>query len=479
MVKLSSTKEVIIMAYIKSNKNQNWLLPLSIKEMIPKDHICFLVEDFADSLDYSSFDIIYDGAGHPAYHPRVIIKVLIQGMLCKVRSSRKLASACRENFIFMYLAEKSQPDFRTIARFRKDNAGFVKKAFKKTVELANKNKLVDLNFISIDGSMLKANASKKKYFDKKNLDKLDKAIDKMVDDDIALDEIEEQIFGDKEEGLTGIDERDLRRIVRDYRKSEDKKKIKKNVEKAKGELEKYFLKKASISDPESRMMQNKKGFYELSYNAQLSVSRNQIIVANDICQDGHDAHQFIPQVENIKENIKLRKNTKIGVDCAYSDGENIKFAEDEKIDLYVPSRAQAQELDGKEQSLNHDNYEYDEDRDELIVGKYRFYFKGEYARKNGKKILMYYNDRLKKKKDVPFHFRERLRMRDKMSTDDGKKIYGLRKITVEPVYGNIKENFGFRGFILRGIEKVKIELNLVCIAHNLQKIFLMKASKSC
>lgn len=467
------------MAYIKSDKNQNWLLPLSIKDMIPKGHICFLVDDFADSLDYSNFDMIYYGAGHPAYQPRIIIKILIMGMLTKVRSSRKLASGCRENFVFMYLAEKVNPDFRTISRFRKDNAQFVKYAFKKTVEIANKNKLIDLSFVSIDGSMLKANASRKKYFDKKNLDKLDKAIDKMVDEDIALDEIEEQMFGDKEEGLTGIDERDLRRIVREYRTSEDKNKIKKNIKRVKGELEKYFLKKVSISDSESRMMQNKKGFSELSYNAQLSVSRNQIIVANDVCQDGHDAHQFIPQMRNIKENIKLKKDTKVGVDSAYSDAENIKFAEDEKIDLYVPSRAQAQEFDGKKQSLNHDNYEYDWKNDELIVGKYRFYFKGEYARKNGKKILMYYNDKLKKKKDVPFHFRERLKMRDKMSTEEGKNTYGLRKITVEPVIGNIKENLGFRGFLLRSLVKVKIELNLVCIAHNLQKIFSVKAAKSC
>ena len=467
------------MAYITSNKDQNWLLPLSIKDMIPKGHICFLVEDFAENLDYEDFDMLYDGAGHPAYHPKIIMKILIMGMLSRIRSSRKLASASRENFVMMYLAEKVQPDFRTIARFRKDNAKFVKDAFKKTVEIANKNKLIDLSFVSIDGSMLKANASKKKYFDKKNLDKFGKAIDKMVEDDIALDELEEQMFGDKEEGLTGIDERDLRRIVREYREIEDKKKIKKNVKKAKGELEKYFLKKASISDPESRMMQNKKGFSELSYNSQISASRNQIIVANDVCQDGHDAHQFIPQMKNIKENIKLEKNTKVGVDCAYNDGENIKFAEDEGIDLYVPSRAQAQELDGKKQSLNHDNYEYDLKKDELIVGKHRFYFKGIYARKNGKRIIMYYNDKLKKKKDVPFYFRERLRMRDKMSTDDGKKIYGLRKITVEPVYGNIKENFGFRGFLLHGMNKVKIELNLVCIAHNLQKIFNLMAAKSC
>src|SRR3990167_786226 len=127
------------MAYIASSKNQNWLLPLSIKEMIPKDHICFLVEEFADSLDFSNFDLIYEGAGAPAYHPRIIMKILVYGMLCKTRSSRKLAKAAIENFVFMYLAEKVNPNFRTISRFRKDHPDFVKDSFRETVMLANKN----------------------------------------------------------------------------------------------------------------------------------------------------------------------------------------------------------------------------------------------------------------------------------------------------------------------------------------------------
>ena len=114
------------MAYIASNKDQNWLLPLSIKNMIPKDHICFLVEDFVESLDFSNFELIYEGAGHHAYHPKIIMKTLVYGMLCRTRSSRKLAKACIENFVFMYLAEKVNPNFRTINRFRKDNPEFVK-----------------------------------------------------------------------------------------------------------------------------------------------------------------------------------------------------------------------------------------------------------------------------------------------------------------------------------------------------------------
>ena len=468
------------MAYIASSKNQNWLLPLSIKDMIPKNHICFLVEDFVESLDFSKFDMIYEGAGAPAYHPRIIMKILVYGMLCKTRSSRKLAKATIENFVFMYLAEKVAPDFRTISRFRKDNPNFVKVAFKETVKIASRNKLIDLSFISIDGSTLKANAGSKRYFDKKGLDKLDKAIDKMIDEDIALDELEDELYGDNaNDGLTGMDRKDIKRIVREYNKSKDKEKTKKNIKKAKGELDKYFLKKVSISDPESRAMQTKKRYSELSYNTQLSVSKNQIIVANDITQDKHDAHQFIPQMQNIKENIKLRKDTKVGVDCGFSSGENIKFAEDNNIDLYVPSRAQAQEFDGKEQTLNHDNYEYDAKKNEIICEGERYRYSGFYVRKTGKKIAVFYSKKLKKKKDVPWLFRERLRMKEKMEKHESRKVYELRKITVEPVYGNLKENLGFRGFLLRGLEKVKIEFNLACIAHNLQKIWKLRAASGC
>ncbi len=469
------------MAYIASNKDQNWLLPLSIKDMIPKDHICFLVEDFVESLDFINFDLIYEGAGHPAYHPKIIMKTLVYGMLCKTRSSRKLAKACIENFVFMYLAEKVNPNFRTINRFRKDNSEFVKNAFKKTVELAVKNKLVDLSFISIDGSMLKANAGQKRYFDKKSLDKIDKAIDKMVDEDIALDELEDELYGDNaNDGLTGMDRKSIKKAVREYNKSKDKKKIKKNIKKAKNELEKYSLKKVSISDPEARMMQTKKRFSELSYNTQLTVDKKQIILANDICQDKHDANQFIPQINNLRENLDLPKKTKVGLDSGFSSGKNIKFAEDNNIDLYVPSRAQAQKFDGKDETLNHDNYEYDWGKDEIIVDGIRLPFLNSYIRKNnGKKILVYYNKRHKKKKQVPELFRERLRMKEKMEKPESKEVYDLRKITVEPVYGNLKQNLGFREFLLRRLEKVKIEFNLACIAHNLQKIWRLTAAQGC
>lgn len=468
------------MVYLSTNKEQNWLIPLSIRDMIPGGHVCFFVEDFVESLDYSLFDAFYAGAGRPAYPPRVLLKLLVYGMICRTRSSRKIAKACNENFVFMYLGERMSPDFRTIARFRKDNASFIKDAFRKTVEIAGNAKLIDLSFISIDGSTFKANAGSKRYVGKKGLDNLGEAVDRMVEEDIVLDESEDDFFGDNpDDGLTGMERRDIKKIVQEYKKGKDKARIKRNIEKAKNELENYSLKKVSISDPESRAMQTKKRFSELSYNAQLSVSKNQIIIANDLTQDKHDAHQFIPQMKNVRENIKLGKDTKVALDCGYSDGINIKFAEDNEIDLYVPSRAQAQKFDGKEESLNHDNYDYDEVNDSIICEGFVYRRSGSYERKDGKKICTFYCKELKKKKDVPYYFRERLRMKDKMITEEARKAYSLRKITVEPTYGNIKQNLGFREFLLRGVEKAKIEMNLVCIAHNLQKIWRLQATSGC
>lgn len=157
------------MAYIKTYKNQNWLLPPSIRELIPKDHVCFLIDSFMNDLDYSEFDIKYSGAGHPAYHPRVILKILVMGVLDRMRSSRRLARNTRENIVYMYLAEKVCPDFRTISDFRKNNPFLVKEVFKHTVTLAKNEGLLDLSHLATDGSKIKANASNRKTLTKDEL----------------------------------------------------------------------------------------------------------------------------------------------------------------------------------------------------------------------------------------------------------------------------------------------------------------------
>ncbi|MBS3092441.1 transposase, partial [Candidatus Pacearchaeota archaeon] len=353
-----------------------------------------------------------------------------------------------------------------------------KDVFKETINLASENDLVDLSVICLDGTTMKANANTKKCVKRNQIDKINSIVDKMVEEDIKQDEIEEQMY-QSEENMTEMDKKDFRKIIGEYRNAKNKEKAKEKLEKIKEESQKdEKAKNISSTDPECRMMKNKKGLHEFSYNTQFGVdSKYQIIISNDVCQDRYDTDQFVSQVRNMQENVVLKEDTKLVVDCGYSDGENMKFSEDEKIDLYVPNRAQAQKFNGKNRSLNHDNYEYDKNRNELIVEGERFQFRGIYDRKNGKKVkkvIAFYNEKLKKKKEVPFFFEERLRMRKKMETGKEKEIYDMRKYVIEPVIGNIKENFGFTKFYLKGLEKVKIEVNLISISHNLKKIWMLR-----
>ena len=467
------------MTYISSYKDQDWLLPTSIKQMISDKHMCFFVEEFVDSLDFTNFDMIYEGAGHPAYHPRIIMKIIIQGMLSKERSSRKLSSACRENLVFMYLAEKVQPNFRTIARFRKNNGKFIKEVFKETIDLASENGLVDLNLICTDGSKIKANSSKKMCLKNEQIERLDLIIDKMIEEDIQQDEIDKEIYGEKEENITNIEIKNLKGIVKSYRKIKDKEKLKENCKKAIEEFDKDSqIKRVSLSDPECRMMKNKKGVFELDYNTQFTVdSKNQIIIANDVCQDRDDSHQLQPQIKNVKENVELKKDTKVAVDCNYNNGENLKFLEEERLDGYAPTAAQTQELDDKKQIIE-DNYEYDWERDEIIIEGKRLRYYKDWMERKGRKQRVYKSEDGKIIKKVIEFFRERLRMKKKMETKEGKNIYGLRKTIVEPVIGNIKYNLGFNEFLIKGLDGAKLELNLASITHNLKKIWIARGKLS-
>ena len=126
-----------------------------------------LAERIINLQDFKDFDIKYSGAGRPAYHPRIILKILLIGVLDRVRSSRRLAKNARENLVYIYLSEKLSPDFRTINDFRKNNPDLVKYAFKHTITIAKNEGLLDLSILSTDGTKIKANASSKLTKDEK------------------------------------------------------------------------------------------------------------------------------------------------------------------------------------------------------------------------------------------------------------------------------------------------------------------------
>ena len=484
---------IFFMAYIKSFKNQSWLLPPSLEDIIPEDHICYLVEGLVSLLDFSMFDVRYSGPGHPAYHPRILIKILVMGVLDRVRSSRELAKNARENIVYMFLAEKATPDFRTISDFRKNNPDLVKEVFKHTVTLAKQNGMIDFSHLATDGSKQKANAANKRVLTKDELDFLLRFVDEELEEWAKQDDIEDEIFGD----IRGIDQlpnksrKKIQNIVKRYigkMKEEGnifKDKTYGKLSQAYDELKEHELKKVNVTDPESRFMKNKKGRIEASYNVQITVDKKNFILANDVSKDENDVGQLQPQVLQTEENIGLLpENIPWSFDNGYYESGNIKFLDDEMIDGYIP--------DNKKKTVppyDKQHFIYDQENDEYIcpAGKPVTFLGERYDKSKKKTVRIYKGQKCKtcpyqkictKQKDGIRYIRsfpyrkERNAMNEKMDTEKGKEIYKLRAITVEPVFGDIKENKGMQGFFTRGIKTVRTEFNLVCTACNLKKIWI-------
>jgi transposase len=487
------------MAYIESHREQAWLLPPSIEDLIPGDHICFLVESLVDNLDYKAFDKRYSGAGHPAYHPRILLKLLVMGILDRARSSRRLARNARENVVYMYLSEKVSPDFRTISDFRKDNQVLLKDVFKHTVSFAKEEGLLDLSHLSTDGSKIKANASNRRVFTKDELKVLLKFVDEELEEWAKQDTREDTEFGD----LRGSDQlpeqskKTVRKAAEHYLKKvrvkgpSFKEEAKNKLEEAKKEAEQEGLSKVSITDPESRFMKNKKGRIELSYNPQITVDKQGFVIANDVCQSAHDAGQLEPQVLQTEENLGgLPEDIPWSFDAGYFEGGNIKFLEDKKIDGYMPDNDEKKEAS----PFDKKHFQYDSGRDEYQCPEgHPVSFLGEHVdNQKGKTIRVYKGtacptcqsrmnctkrkDGIRYLKMYPYES-ERNSMIAKMKTPGAKAIYKLRQQLVEPAIGDIKENQGLRAFLARGIQGAKAELNLACTARNLKKIWLWLKKK--
>jgi len=330
-----------IMAFIKRFRNQNWLFPPTIADLIEEDHICRLVDDVVESIDFKSIEGKYDGPGSPAYHPKVMMKLLIQGTIDGIRSSRKISKATKENVVYMYLSDHLNPDFRTICRFRKDKLETIKLVIAEIANLARKMGMVKLGHLCIDGTKIKASASNFSVLSNEELDEIKEAIDMELQKGIEIDEMEEQIYGDTDPDKLPKSFKDIKekirkdkaaKIIDQYKNGDqkEKKRIKKQLGKAQNELEASGKDFVCFTDPESRFMKNKKHFSEFSYNPQVTVdAEHGIVVAEDVVQNVRDVEQLKPQIEQTEEVFgELPKNTIISAEDEFTcpKGETVKFS---------------------------------------------------------------------------------------------------------------------------------------------------------
>jgi len=422
---------------------QDLLLPPSLRDWLPEGHLAYYVSDVVDQLDLSAIQAVYEKEmrGQPPYDPRMMTKVLVYGYGVGVFSSRRIQKRLQEDIGFKVLAAGNEPDFRTISDFRKIHLEALQGLFEQVLEMALESGAVKLGRVSLDGTKVKANASKHKAMSygrmKEKQRQLKEEVKQLLAQAEAADEEEDQRYGNQrgDELPAELQRRETRLAkIKQAKKVVEQRAREKAVAEGKSAEEAKKAKPAdkdqyNFTDPESRIMKGADGFVQ-GYNAQAAVEPERgLIVGQLVTQAANDKEQLQPMVEAIEQQCGQRPQA-ILADSGYCSEENLKYLEsteqpERKIEGFIGTDRQA----------------HGESRPPCKRGP------------------------------LPKGATRVDRMRRKLQTKVGKAVYAARKCVVEPVFGQIKQARGFRQFVLRGIRKVKGEWALVCLTHNILRLY--------
>ncbi len=414
---------------------QDLLLPPSLRDWLPENHLAFFVSDLVDHLDLSAITAVYEDEerGYPPYHPVMLTKVLVYAYCVGVFSSRKIQRRLVEDIAFRVLAAGNAPDFRTIADFRKTHLPALRGFFEQVLRLARDLGTLRVGRVAIDGSKVKANASKHKAMSYDRMrdkpQQLRDEVTQLLAQAEAADAAEDAEYGTDRRGdeLPAELQRRASRLQRIREATRVLKARAKAEAVAAGEPPDSAKPKPkaqyNFSDPESRIMKGPDGFVQ-AYNAQIAVDEQQLIVGQSVTQETNDKQQLTPMLTTIAEQSGLTP-TQVLADAGYCSDANLTAIADTTIDAYVSTRKQ----------------------------------------KHGERPGPCPRGPLPKTATIVD------RMSRKLHTKAGAAVYAARKGIVEPVFGQIKQARGFRQFLLRGFEKVQGEWSLVCTTHNILKLY--------
>lgn len=420
--------------------DQIYLFPPSPRDWLPDDHLIFFLSDLVDTLDLSAIYGTYtEEKGYPPYHPLLMVKILLYGYARGIYSSRKLARACQEDVAFRVLCAGNQPDFRTISDFRKRHLKALADLFLQVLRLCQRSGMVKLGHVAIDGTKVKANASKHKAMSYARMQeeekRLKKDIAKLMRESEITDRSEDRCYGADKRGDELPDEL-AHRESRLRKIQEAKAALEAEARAAAAEagaeenevegVEPSPKAQRNFTDPESRIMLSSDKAFVQAYNAQAAVDHgSQVIVAAEVVQASNDKGQLVPMVEQVCENLEETPLI-FSADAGYWTEADLETLENYEIEAIVaPSKIRHREW--REQ--------------ELITNP------------------------------PPEGLTRKERMRHLLKTERGRAEYEKRMSTAEPVFGQMKHARGFRQFLLRGHEKVSSEWMLVCTGHNLLKLF--------
>lgn len=454
-------------SFVPDDVNQSLLFPPSLHDWLPEGHLARFLVDVVSALDLSAIYASYeekDGRGMSAYSPVMMVRVLLYGYATGVYSSRKMEAKTYDEVAFRYLSADAHPDHDTIAEFRKRHLEALAGLFTQALLLCEKAGLVKLGHVAIDGTKIKANASKHKAQSYARMGeteaRLKQEIEALLQQAEDVDAAEDARYGKGQRGdelpeeLARRESR-LKKIAQAKAELEQEAREKAERERAEAEAklaerreqeEQTGKKKRgrepkvpdpeqaqpeagaqrNFTDPESRIMPDgaNKGSFVQGYNAQIAVdSASQVIVAAEVTQETNDKMQLIPMIAQMVTNLE-QKPEKVSADTGYFSEANVTDESVKDVDLYIAT--------GRD--------------------------------KHGGAVETISTP-------PPPDASPKQAMRHKLRTADGRAVYKMRKAIVEPVFGQIKEQRSFRRFSLRGKQNVRREWRLVCAVSNLLKLF--------
>jgi len=446
------------------------MLAPSLQEWLPENHLARFIADVTEQLDLSKIYAGYarrDGRGQLGYHPLLMSRLLLYGYAVGVSSSRVIERKTYEDVAFRYLAADQHPDHDTIATFRQQHLNTLAGLFTQALQLCQKAGLVKLGHVAIDGSKLQANASKHKAMSygrmRETEERLRAEVDEMLRRAQETDVAEDRQYGKGKRG-DELPEELARRESRLQKIREAKAALeaeaREEAEKKKAAAEAKIAERRAqqectgkkprgrepkipdpeqarpeetaqrnFTDPESRIMPDgaHKGSFMQGFNAQIAVDgAAQVIVAAEVTQTTNDKQQLAPMLKQVERNTGSKPEAATA-DAGYFSAEQINDERMKDIELYV---ATGKQKHGERDAAKMATAANQEEEDSV-----------------------------------------RAQMRQKLRSEPGSTIYKMRKAIVEPVFGQIKEWRGFRRFRLRGLDKVSAEWKLICLTHNLLKLF--------
>ena len=421
---------------------QLMMFPPSVEDFVPQGHVAHFVRStVSEALDLSAIvDCYNEERGYPPYHPVMMTALVLYAYCQGIYPSRRIAKACRERVDFMAVTGMQTPDFRTISDFRKRHMAALKELFVQVLRLCQEAGLVKLGHVALDGTKVKANASKHKAMSYGRMKKAEPELEAIVRG--WLRQAEAADLRDDQEHGVDLNGEELPDWVRDkQRRLEKIREARARLQAEAQAAEKGEEKKSggpgrprknepgtpkdsaqtNFTDPQRRIMKSHDGFIQ-GYNAQAVVDADsQVIVAQGLTNNASDAQQLAVMVAQIKQNTG-RQARELSADAGYCSEDNLKELRRRHINGYI---ATGRQKHGQATAAAERN---------VKLGTYAY------------------------------------AMWQKLRRGGHRSRYRLRKQTVEPVFGQVKQGRGFRQFLLRGLRKVAGEWSLICTAHNLLKL---------